>query len=412
MRALGLAWWCGRWFCVFLIAAAAIRVTEYPPHVNGPPIRADGEGYHVWTYAILKGDLSFSWFEGNAARAGLHQPDPAVRRFTCKYPPGVALLRLPVMVFVTDPGRNGPPYLTTEHWACLYLGAAALIAIAALGLDSCYRLGVAPLWANAAVFFLTFGTGLFHYGTYDASYSHIDSALLISALVWLALRAIDGGQTLSLVPVVVLTALLFLVRTTNILLIGIWVLGCISWPPDRANRSPALRVRALGGATLGLIAGMSATLAVNYAMFGRLTLHTYSGERFVWGDPKLLLVLSGENHGLFRLYPVLGVTIVVGLIAPRSRWWTIGLVLAIAAYTVLYGHWWTWHLASGFGHRGFVELVPLAVPALALALGSLRPPAAWGTMVLGGAATAYTLNQMWQYWHDRPYLSLGQMLAA
>jgi hypothetical protein len=157
---------------------------------------------------------------------------------------------------------------------------------------------------------------------------------------------------------------------------------------------------------------MSATLAVNYAMFGRLTLHTYSGERFVWGDPKLLLVLSGENHGLFRLYPVLGVTIVVGLIAPCSRWWTIGLVLAIAAYTVLYGHWWTWHLASGFGHRGFVELVPLAVPALALALGSLRPPAAWGTMVLGGAATAYTLNQMWQYWHDRPYLSLGQMLAA
>ena len=42
-----------------------------------PPIRSDGCGYHIWTYAILKGDLSFSWYEGEPSDVALHQPDPA-----------------------------------------------------------------------------------------------------------------------------------------------------------------------------------------------------------------------------------------------------------------------------------------------------------------------------------------------
>jgi hypothetical protein len=409
---LGLARWCARCSSVLLIASATIWVTKDPPYDNGPPIRSDGEGYHVWTYAILKGDLSFSWFRGDTEKAGLHQPDPAVRRFSCKYPLGVALLRLPVMAFVADPQRNGPPYYTAEHWACLILGAAALIATAALGLDSCYRLGVNPVWANAAVLLLTFGTGLFHYGTYDACYSHINSALLVAALVWLAVRAADGARPLPIIPVVMLTAALFLVRTTNILLIGFWMLGCIGSPVARSARPPGFRSRAISAAAFGLMLGLGVTLAVNYEMFGRLTLHTYPGEGFVWDDPHLLQVLTGERYGLLRLYPILGATVLAGLIAPRSRGWAIGLVLVLAAYTALYGYWWTWHLASGFGHRGFVEVVPLAIPVLALALSSLPRPAAWGAILLGGAATAYSLIQMWEYWHDRPYIPLRELIGA
>jgi hypothetical protein len=145
-------------------------------------------------------------------------------------------------------------------------------------------------------------------------------------------------------------------------------------------------------------------------MFGKLTLNTYPGEGFVWDDPKMLLVLAGEQHGLFRLYPVLGVTVLAGLIAPRSRGATAVLILALAAYTVLYGHWWTWHLASGFGHRGFVEVVPLSIPVLALALASLPRWAAWSVTVLGSATTIHTLIQMGQYWHNRPFISLWELI--
>lgn len=404
--------WCARWSSVLLIAFVAVGVTVGQPYDNGPPIRSDGEGYHIWTYAILKGDLSFSWYQGDRVEAGLHQPDPAVRRFACKYPPGLALLRLPVMAFITDPERNGPPYSPMEYWSCLVLGAAALVATAALGLDSCYRLRIAPVWANAAVVLLTFGTGLFHYGTYDASFSHIYSALLIAALVWLALRVVDEARPLPIVPVAVLTIALFLVRTTNILLVGFWMLGCIGWSLGRADRLPGFRVRVIGAATLGLVLAIGMTLTLNYEMFGKLTLNTYSGERFVWDDPKMLLVLTGECYGLFSLYPVLGLTVFAGLIAPGSRGVAVRLILALAAYTVLYGHWWAWHLANGFGHRGFVEVVPFAVTVLALALASLPRPAAWGVTAIGSATTIYTLIQMWQYWHNQPFIPLGELIGV
>jgi hypothetical protein len=403
--------WCGRWSSVILIAAAAAYVTADKPYDNSPPIRSDGCGYHIWHYAILKGDPTFSWYEGVPADTALHQPDPAAWRFASKYPPGVALIRLPAMVFVADPARNGLPYSPGEDWACLGVAALALVVVAAFGLDTCYRLGVGPFWANASLLLLMFGTGLFHYGTYDASFSHVYSALLVAPLVWLAVRAVQLGRPLPVWPVAALAAGLFLVRTTNVLMLGLWVLGCVVSSFGAGRRSPGLRVRAVGAAAAGFGVALAATLAVNYEMFGRLTLNTYPGEKFHWDDPHMLLVLGGERHGLFRLYPVLGVAILGGLAASRTRLATVGLVLLIGAYTVLYGHWWTWHLACGFGHRGFVDLVPFALPVLAAALGSLPRWLSWPFTLLGCLAAAYTVVQMLQYWRNHPYIPLAELIA-
>ena len=154
------------------------------------------------------------------------------------------------------------------------------------------------------------------------------------------------------------------------------------------------------------------TVALNYEGFGKLTLHTYPGEKFVWDDPKMLLVLSGERHGVFRVYPILGVTFLAGVLSARSRNAALGLAVVLATYTVLYGYWWTWQLACGFGHRGFVEVVPFAVPVLALALNSM-PRLVGGLIALVGcAAVAYTVIQMWQYWQNRPFIPFPELLSA
>jgi hypothetical protein len=385
-----------------VVALAATTVTVYPTYADWPPIRSDGAGYHIWTYAILKGDLSFAWFKGEPADVALHRLDPAVARYACKYPPGVALIRLPLMACVTDPERNGLPYSPAEHWACLALGAAALLATTVLGLDVCYRIGVPPVWANASVLLLTFGTGLYHYGTYDASFSHVYSALLAAGLVWLAVRAVELKRPLPLGPVVALVALLLLVRTTNVVLIGFWGFACAVWM-NAASRSPGLRLRATAAATAGVLFGLAITLAVNYEMFGRLTFHTYPGEEFHWNDPHVLLVLFGEDQGLFRIYPVVAVAVVAPMIARRTRLAALGLIGVLAAYTVLYGHWWSWHLGCGFGHRGFVEAVPFAVPVLAKALASLSRRGAIAFVGVGGVATVYTLVHMSMYWGQREF---------
>lgn len=392
--------WCWRWSAALVVALAATAVTVYPPYANWPPIRSDGSGYHIWTYALLKGDLSFAWFQGDRTEVALHQPDPAVTRYTCKYPPGVAILRLPVMAWAADPARNGPPFSPAEHWACLALGALTLVATAALCLDACYRLGASPLWANLSILVLTFGTGLFHYGTYDGGYSHVYSAALAAGLMWLTVRAISLQHPLPVWPIVAFVALLLLVRTTNVVLIGSWACACAVWG-SAASRSPGFRHRSAGAATVGVFLGVVATLGVNYEMFGRLTFHTYPGEEFHWNEPHLLAVLFGEDQGLLTSYPVLGLSVVITLLAGRTRRAALGFLLVLAGYTVLYGHWWTWHLGCGFGHRGFVEAVPFAIPILSLALTVLPRKIAIGFGGVALIAAGFTLVQMCTYWGSR-----------
>ena len=258
-----------------------------------------------------------------------------------------------------------------------------------------------------------FGTGLFHYGTYDASYSHVYSAALVAALIWLAVRSRSiVSRPLPFFPVVALAAGLFLVRTTNILLVGFWVLA-VWCGPERARQIRRLGIRALAAATIGFPIGIGLTLVLNYEMFGTLTLHTYPGEGFVWDDPKMLLVMIDEQYGVFRSYPILGVTVLAGLMARRapalSRRAGSRARRVYRRFTATGGRG-TW--SSGFGHRGFVEVVPLAIPVLALALSSLPRCCRKGRRGPGRRRMTYTVVQMWQYWHNRPFAPLPELFSA
>src|SRR5262245_36831856 len=104
-----------RWASLIWLTAVLVPVTLLQPYRNRPTIRADGEGYHLWTYALLKGDLVFSWYHGDAPRVSLIGTDPSRNSYSCKYPPGLALLRLPFMIAVVDPERGGPPFSDAEH---------------------------------------------------------------------------------------------------------------------------------------------------------------------------------------------------------------------------------------------------------------------------------------------------------
>lgn len=70
----------------------------------------------------------------------------------------------------------------------------------------------------------------------------------------------------------------------------------------------------------------------------------------------------------------------------------------LLSYVVLYGFWYSWQLGSGFGHRGFVELMPLGVIVFAAALGDLAPRQRRYAGVMAFFCTAFTLAFMVRYW--------------
>jgi hypothetical protein len=376
-----------------LVLAALLAFTTWAkPYRNGPPIRSDGVGYHAWTRALLQRDFTFCAWQGAPFIA---HTDAARSVCLNKYPPGMALLQLPVMAPLVDLG--GAPLVITaaEHEACLIIGAAVLWLTALLLTWSAAMLRVSPGRAACALTFAVFGTGLFHYSTYDSSYTHARSALFCALLLAFAVREQASGRA---IPAIVLFAsgfFLISLRTTNVLLLGplagAYVMAQMTQPH-----------RATVRCALWLAAGVGTAVAIqlfynNYAL-GTFSFSSYGDEHFRFDRPMQSAVLFSYERGLFTYYPVFLLGLCLGAIVRRARPWTLLLAIVTAAHTTLYGYWHSWFLGGGMGHRGFVELVPLLAVVLLIVARELRP-AAWVPCATAGMALSFvTVQVMVGYW--------------
>lgn len=135
-----------RWLSLLVLCCVLIPVTVWPPYTNGPPIRSDGVGYHMWTRALLERNFKFCQWKSELDKVGaISFVD--LNRGVCqdKFPPGLALLRFPIMAPLVK-SSNGPLISHSEHEASLFLGAIMLGSVCAL-LLSCSRILNTSLWA-------------------------------------------------------------------------------------------------------------------------------------------------------------------------------------------------------------------------------------------------------------------------
>jgi hypothetical protein len=355
-----------RHWSLVLIAVTATVVAAVQPFDNGPAIRSDGYGYHAWTYAILRGDLNFADLANETY--AFHETRPG--HWSNVYPPGVALARLPVMAFLVGDGdRFGRP-TPAEHVAAVVLSALALIATAALAFALCRAAGAEYGPTNVAVLAVVFGTGLFHYATYDAGYSHVWSALGLTGLVALAARR-QGGP-IAVIWLILLPAWLVLVRNTNVFALGVLGAGYLLLAPKHLAVSLQTAFRNVAWLAVGAGLGTCVQLALNTHAHGWFTVSSYQGQLFIWDRPMQWSVLTSvSEHGLFPYYPVTALMLLLPITVRRL--WPAAIVFAalLAVYCTLYGYWNMWNLGASFGHRGFVDVLPLGAPLLAVPLTDL-----------------------------------------
>jgi hypothetical protein len=386
-----------RWVRTYL-SVIAVTLVLIPVTVTRdlPTIASDGVGYHLWTRAILEWDFSFCRYEELREEGFISRVDP--ERGVCQnqYPAGLALLRLPVTAFVAARGE-GAHINGAEDRAVLILSGVALVAACLLCLSCCRRLG-APAWAaHTSVLTLVFGTGVFHYGTFDASFTHIYSTALFALLLLLGIGR-DGRPAPRIPPagVGVLSFFLISIRWTNVLLLGALLLARL----HTAGRGQPARmllpeVAAVG---TGAAAAIGIQLAYNAYVTGTPFVSPYGGPGFLWGQPRMWSVLFSFERGLFTFYPALLVALLAPLAIRNLRRAGLALIVVVLAYATLYGFWWSWALGAGFGHRGFVELVPVAIVLFALALGRSRSPQRRIAVALGLVGAFATVELMVGYW--------------
>jgi hypothetical protein len=380
------------------VVVAANVVAACQPYSNGPPIRSDGYGYHAWTYPLLHGSVNFVGLPNDTY--AFHETRPGY--FWNVYPPGVALARLPVMAFIARGDPYGAPTIA-EHVAVVILSALALIATAFLLFSTCRNCGAGPTASNVAVVAVVFGTGLFHYAMYDCSYSHVWTAFGFTALMALGVRA--RRNHIPPAALIALAAWLMLVRNTNVFAMGVLGAAYLCLAPRRIGVPLRTALRNTSRLAVGTVLGIIIQLALNSHAYGRFALSSYPGELFYWDRPMQWSVLTSvAEHGLFPYYPF--AALLIGLPLTVRRLWpaATAFVAIIAIYVTLYGYWNMWNLGASFGHRGFVDVLPLGVPLFAIAFDQLPR---WPRLLVMAATAAciyVTVNLMAGYWRDSlPY---------
>ena len=398
-----------------LLAVAAVLAKREFNFVVG-----DGRGYYVYLPSlIVDGDLDFRnemrahW--GPGFTPALLQDTTARGLVRNRYPVGMALTLLPSFLLAHAASSalhaaTGSPRFAADGYTLFYQ-TAALLTVILLGLFTMILLqrwlsrfmGLPERIAVAAVLLFWVGSPYAYYYFREPLMVHVASTFWVTATLVLAGRAANrdapvgvwvGPALLSCFAMAVVT------RPTN----GFLALP-VAWCVAR-NGSALLP---LSWRYLVAAVPLLVQLAVWRALFGAWLPYTYGNERFTWGSPALVETLWSPRHGLFVWSPLLLIAALgLGagwrlLDAPR-RGLALGLVAGSAALWYVNSSWETWWFGDAFGGRAFLELAPLFVLGLALALARLaraRPAVRRVGHGLIGVSVAYSYALMLLYITNR-----------
>ncbi len=403
-----------------MIACAAVLciagyVFVYTAGRAGPPIRSDGFSYYVYLP---------SWFIYHDASLASVARDccggefpaytaiirwPGTRRWVNAHPIGVAVMQAPL--FLPAHLLTKWTNLSPDGFTLYYQHAAGLSGLAwtLAGLAILRRLLLRHFTDGVtAVTLVTIllGTNLFHYATFDSSYSHAYSFCLFAAFLLLAERWDESTGAQHAAALGVVAGLIILVRHTNVLFLVCLPLYGVT---DRASLSARLHRllkdwRGLAVAAAVATAVVFPQLALYYLATGRPIVSAYGSLGFNFASPRLFGVLFSVQKGLFFWSPVLLLSVAGAIWLWRSghgaRRFVAGAALFLVMNTYLMASWWDWQFGGSFGHRGFTD----AFPIFAIGLAGFYTWALHrrGTAVAAGGIVVtlvlLSMFQMLQYW--------------
>ncbi len=225
--------------------------------------------------------------------------------------------------------------------------------------------------------------------------------------MWLTMKWHEEPKTQTSVLLGVVSGLIVLVRHTNIIFICIFVLYGVGAGTSLTSRSAALWREWRQVARIVAVAALviSPQLLIYYQATGHLLVSSYGDLGFNWTSPQIAAVLFGVRKGLFFWAPVLLIAAAGMILLARSTRpaaaFMVPAALFLIVHTYLIASWWDWQFGGSYGHRGFVDALPLFALGLATAFDSAassrRVRAALGVTVT--LLVALSVFQMFQYWY-------------
>ena len=309
--------------------------------------------------------------------------------------PGVALIRLPLMIWFVDP-RSKNSFSNAEHQISQLSAIIALMLIIICSAKILRHHHIGSENIQLAIITVVFGAGLYHYATYDNSYSHIYTTLgvvLFSLATFVNHGKHDSPRYLFLL--LALSLLFVLVRMPNVFIVlFFWAF----WVYQQGIKKNIPRVLVSG---FGVFIAVVVQMVYNYLTMPEFAIRISGDDAgFMWDRSMFWSVLFAYYNGVMSYFPILGVALLAGFSCKKTRILTFWYMGMIVFYALLYGSWEAWHLGPAFGHRGFVFFGPLSIMILAMAWNELKYRIKTILQVLCVLSALITVQLMFGVWQE------------
>ena len=402
----------------YVAAAALAAVAAYTAlfgHLHElPQFGSDGYSYYVYLPSVLiyhdisLETLAADWYGGRYPDYTGIRRWPSTGRWLNLHPIGTAILMAPFVVAAdlltswSNLPRDGFS-LYYQHGAAL--GAMVYFLLGLAILRRMLRRQFSDGVVLATLICLTWGTNLFHYAVFDATFSHAYAFFTVCVLVWLVERWWERPSLRWSLALGAIAGLNVLIRHTNaIYLLVLPLYGVARWA-DVRPRAGALwrRRRDLAAAAAAGLVVVAPQFALYKWITGEWFVNAYRthGMGFSLASTHVMATLFSTQKGLFFWSPVLllgvaGVFVATG----RVRSLVLPAIVVFAIQTLLIATWSQWQFGASFGHRGYTDGFALAAPLMAAAFDWAARRRRVRPLVAIGAAAAVLLSvaQMIQYW--------------
>ncbi|MBL7811656.1 MAG: hypothetical protein JNL57_05490 [Bacteroidetes bacterium] len=334
---------------------------RFPVHHYNSEIWADKAGYYVY----LPATFIYNW-DANAfpARADTLSGEGFKLNsngtvFT-KYPPGVAMMELPVFLAVHSymkwfqPGRADGFQQPYETGLIVSAELAWFMGLYLLGLLA-LKHGWSTRRTVGLLLAVLVATHTAYFAIWQPAMSHGYTFLLVAWLLWLHHKEVNVRNALVTAGIV---ALIGCIRPVNLLVISplLWVIVKRQWQTITEWKWRGIQAVCL---MLGLLPLILHSLYNRHA--GEVA---YAGEGFThWKAPWIHAILFSASNGVAVYTPFLFFLIawVFRSAVYASSGWSPSRIAALCVLITLflYGSWWIPTLSCGLSHRAFLDILPL-----------------------------------------------------
>ncbi|MFM1876819.1 MAG: hypothetical protein RL266_2556 [Bacteroidota bacterium] len=334
--------------------------------INGV-LWSDQEGYYIYLPAVFV----HGGFEDVPCDNGCREVEtPNGKRVFTKYTYGVALMESPFFlvahavapIFGFSRDGRSLPYI----WAVMIAAICYMLLGLWLLSKLLSELDFSKVLQWVVPLAILLGTNLFYYTFRESGMSHVYSFFLFALITYASHRKSNSNDLLWMILTAVPLALVVLIRPTNAMAALIPIMWASSFTdiPERI-RSFAIDWRWLLTFLLACAVLFAPQLWYWKTVMGNYLFYSYGDEGFTnWNRPKVLQVLFGVQNGWFIYSPIM-LTALFGLgvmMKEKIKGWQMSAVLFVLA-TYVFGSWWAWWFGGAYGHRCYVDLLPvMAVP--------------------------------------------------